>query len=155
MLDELKEYREIMRTVMNGYSVHVYEWDSPASLEEPKYAVSVKLQEEHNFNVAIKTITEDLKTSLGMMEDRILTDDDDFDNRILIYGQGDKALIPVFTTEIREIMLADDHLRMDINPEVIVVRRFGEAKSSKKYDSDLKLALTVAKQVDSLSSIDK
>jgi hypothetical protein len=152
-MEELKDYRTIFNSEIKGYLVHIYEWDSPASAILPKYAVSVKLRSTHGINVAIKTYTPDLKTSSSLMSDRILTGNTRFDEKILIYGIGEAdELLQILDKATMSAILSDDHLRMEINPEVVVIRRIGEAQLSTTLESDVNLAIAIAGNIDRVNA---
>ena len=151
MSEEIKGYNRISKSEMQGYLVHIYEWDSPSGQITPKHAVAVHLKQKQEINVAIKTFTDDLHSSMSLMEDRIFTKDDGFDEKILVYGIGGDSVLPVFTDDVKKMMLDDPLLRMDVNPEVVVIRRYGEAEESEMLDKDIHLSIAVAKIVDQIT----
>lgn len=151
MSEEFKGYSSISKSEVQGYLVHIYEWDSPSGAITPKHAVAVHLKQKQEINVAIKTFTEDLQSSLSLMEDRIFTGDEDFDAKIIAFGIGGDKVLPVFTSEIKKMMLDDDHLSMDINPEVVVIRRYGEAGVSEMLQHDINLSISTAQVVDTIT----
>ena len=149
-MEELKDYKEIQKSEIDGYMVHIYEWDSPSGMIDPKHIVAVHLKTEQKINIEIKTLTDDLHTSLGIIDDRLLIGDIQFDTKMLVYGQHGELALPIFTDEIKQELLDDDLVRMSINPFVIVIRRFGEALKSEKLDGDKKLAIQMAKIIESV-----
>ena len=151
MSEEFKGYNRISKSEIQGYLVHIYEWDSPSGMITPKHAVAVHLKQKQELNIAIKTFTEDWKSSLSLMDDRILTGDDEFDAKIIAFGIGGDKVLPVFTSEIKRMMLDDDRLSMDINPEVVVIRRYGEAEVSEMLQHDIDLSISTARIVDTLA----
>jgi hypothetical protein len=151
MSEELKGYNRISKSEMQGYLVHIYEWDSPSGMITPKHAVAVQLKQKQEINVAIKTFTEDWQSSLSLMDDRIFTGDNEFDSKIIAFGIGGERILPVFTNEIKRMMLDDDHLSMDINPEVVVIRRYGEAEVNEKLQDDINLSISTARIVDEIA----
>ncbi|MCD6218173.1 hypothetical protein J7L05_10015 [bacterium] len=149
-MEELKDYKQIEKSEIDGYMVHIYEWVSPSGLIDPKHIVAVHLKKEHKINIEIKTFTEDLQSSMALIDDRLLTGDVYFDAKMLVYGQYGELALPVFTDEIKHNMMDDDLLRMSINPFVIVIRRFGEARKSEKLDPDIKMAIQIAKIIENI-----
>ena len=149
-MEELKDYKQIEKSEIDGYMVHIYEWNSPSGMVDPKHIVAVHLKKEQKINIEIKTFTEDLQSSMALIDDRLLTGDVYFDAKMLVYGQYGELALPVFTDEIKHNMLEDDLMRMSINPFVIVIRRFGEARKSEKLDSDIKMALQIAKIIEGI-----
>ena len=149
-MEELKDYKEIQKSEIDGYMVHIYEWSSPSGHIDPKHIVAVHLKKEQEINIEIKTLTDDLQTSLGIIDDRFLTGDENFDEKMLVYGQHNELAPPVFTDEIKQKLLDDDLVRMSINPFVIVIRRFGEALQSKKLEDDKNLGIQIAKIIEGI-----
>lgn len=149
-MEELKDYKQIEKSEIDGFMVHIYEWDSPSGMVDPKHIVAVHLNKEQKINIEIKTFTEDLQSSMALIDDRLLTGDVYFDAKMLVYGQHGDLALPVFTDEIKHNMMDDDLLRMSINPFVIVIRRFGEARKSEKLDPDIKMAIQCAKIIESV-----
>lgn len=142
---EFIDYTNIIKSEIDGYFVHVYEWD------EDKHIIAVHLRNKSETNVAVKTFTEDLKSTLSLMTDRILTGFSKFDKNVLVYGIPGE-INRILDYHIQDLILKEKKLRMEINPYVIVIRRKGPAASNRGLNRDINFAIEVAKRVDIITS---